>query len=148
MHFKKVRKLCTGFVILYFAIGILAAPLPRHEIFPFFSWFLFPLTPSEEVSYALKVHKNQGAEISADGWNQGLIPFKGENNIDLHYMCQRLGKAYENQNYEEEEAVLNLLEKHYIRAPYIFDLVKIKYHPVKRWKTGAEETITVRCYEK
>lgn len=129
-------------------MGLLAAPLPRHEIFPFFSWFLFPLTPSEEVSYALKVRQNNGQKIESEGWNQGLLPFKGNNHIDVHYLCQRLGRAYISNDFDEESAAMDILEQQYLKPPYVFDLVRITYHPVRRWKGDEEEVTIVRCYER
>ena len=146
---KKFRKLLTGFIFLYFIIGLAATPLPRHEIFPFFCWFLFPLTPGEETSYAFRVHRNQGQQYDASQHNQGLIPFKGQtNHIDVHYLARRIGRAIEKNDKKDLEDALTILENQYLSAPYSVELVRIHYHPVKRWKEGKEEINVIKKWEK
>ena len=130
----KIRKYAWRFVFIYFAVGVMALPLPRHEVFPFFSWFLFPLTPSEQMIYGFRVYENDGKNSSGEILNKGLFAFKGENNIDIHYLCQRIGNSIKTENREELQLCIQILEAHYVKSPFHLELVKQNYHPVRRWK--------------
>jgi hypothetical protein len=48
----------------YFAHGLLTLLLPRREIFPMYSWFLFALIPGRESRYALRLQEVGGQKLA------------------------------------------------------------------------------------
>ncbi|GAB4269695.1 MAG TPA: hypothetical protein DIU37_00110 [Opitutae bacterium] len=134
-HVLTVQRSIILFLAFYFFGGLLALPLQKHELFPVFSWFLFPLTPHEEVQYALRVY-----EYNNKVWNppilfrEGRGHFKGAGSIEFYEVLQNAGAAYNENNMERFNKNMQLLNA-YLITPYTVEIVQIAYDPLQYWKT-------------
>ncbi|MGD0057776.1 MAG: hypothetical protein ABSD58_00010 [Verrucomicrobiia bacterium] len=52
------------FLAGYFALGFSTLALPRGEVFPCFSWFLFALVPGRESQYAVRLQEVRGQKLA------------------------------------------------------------------------------------
>ena len=125
--------------------------LRSTEIFPFFTWDLFSHIPtSPKTDFAIFVE-----EIDGRKFDPGLDVMKQKSsflnvqNATLYTVIQRLGVAITRGNKNEEIFIRNMLESEYFspfntRAKYM--IVKRKYDPVDKWKTGRSNNEVIKEY--
>ena len=146
-YYQWIRRAVPTFLIVYCLGGFLALLTPAYEVFPVFSWFLFPLTPGEEMHYELKVYEYGGATIDPPClYQEGGGLFVGEHSIELFELIQTLGHAVESKDRFREINALLLLEN-YLKVPYEVELVNVSYSPVERWKKGSAEIIALKTFK-
>ena len=146
-YYQWIRRAVPTFLIVYCLGGFLALLTPAYEVFPVFSWFLFPLTPSDEIRYELRVYEYGGVIVDPPClYQEGEGKFVGEHSIELFELIQKLGRAAESQNLQDEKNALLLLEN-YLKIPYRVELLSVSYSPVERWKTGYEEITPLKTFK-
>jgi len=146
-YYQWIRRVVPAFLIIYCLGGFLALLTPAYEVFPVFSWFLFPLTPGDEIHYELRVYEYGGVTVNPPClYQEGGGRFVGEHSIELFELIQSLGRATESKNDLGEQGVLLLLEN-YLKAPYQVELVNVSYSPVERWKTGSAKIIPLKSFK-
>jgi hypothetical protein len=105
-------------------LGLCAGANQKHEVFPFFSWFLFPLTPNRVTQYELAPPPT-------------LTNLGRTHQMDLHVLEQELGSALERRDTVATPTLLRRLERNFLVCPSHFAVVRTDYEPRTRWTTGA-----------
>jgi hypothetical protein len=125
------------FLLIYLSIGLLGLLTPRQEIFPFFSWFLFPETPQiPQREYNLRL-------FEVNGVHHGVEPYYKDapsaeyaeqpNSPEVWQIIQNMGKAYLAEDTERLNELRHLLETAWIPNVTGYSLVMIDYDPIKRF---------------
>ena len=138
---RRHRHFLTGCVACVFIFGILSAPTPKHEVFPFFCWFLFSITPGPGIHYSIEIthQENEPLSPSQPFQKSPLVQFF-ESSTNADRIIQNLGRAIEDGNEEEIERFRDLLENNYFRSPVRYRVLKNKRDPLQYQRTGISET--------
>jgi hypothetical protein len=121
----------------YFALGLLTLLLPRREVFPLYSWFLFALVPGRESDYALRLREVNGQKLPEPVLYQdakGLVA--DPHNVTVREIVQQFGRAVEKGRVQERLRIRRVMEKDYLPPLCRYELVIITYDPLARWRTG------------
>lgn len=105
---------------MYALLGVCASVNQNYEVFPFFSWFLFPLTPHYVERYELSPKPS-------------LTALGALHLTDLDQLVQRLGKAVDAGDQKQTLEVRSLLEQNFLMTPCGYRVVKLRYDPLARW---------------
>lgn len=125
------------FLAGYFVLGLATLALPRQEVFPCYSWFLFALVPGRESQYAVRLQEVRGQKLAEPVLFQDADSFVDEpHNVMAHELVQRLGAAVERGPTDEQLRLRRVMEKDYLPAPCRYQLVVLTYEPLTRWRTG------------
>jgi hypothetical protein len=139
------RNLCAGFLLSLFVLGIAAAPTPKHEVFPFFCWFLFALTPGIEDNYELIITEYDGQAVTPPQsfMTSSLVTGRGaESSSNAHRIIEALGQAVVAGDADAIQAHRHMLEGNYFSKPVTYQIKKKIYDPLKYRRTGlAEESV-------
>jgi hypothetical protein len=145
---KAYRRLKLGmvlFVALVFFGGLASGPRRNNETFPFYSWFLFSLTPQAKDKYAIKVTQYGPHRFKPARFYEHLVGVLGQpHSPTAHKIIQRLGEAVKRGDEEEVAKQRRLLEDNFMPGPSQYWLAEIFYDPVVRYKTGAVEEKRLR----
>lgn len=135
-----LRRFLSGFIVAYFFLGMLSLATPQREIFPFFSWFLFPFTPNPGSSYHLLILEYGGKTVDPPLYHREL-PFQTRNiaDIDLYTTVQRLGKALDSGDQKRVEKLTILIEEKFLTLPVRYHVMQITSDPVEEFLTGQRE---------
>jgi hypothetical protein len=139
------RRLKTGlvlFVALVFFGGLASLPRLNQETFPFYSWFLFALTPQAQIKYNIRIdelalYKLEEAKMTVYYEQAGGIVGQ-PHSPTAHKIIQRLGAAYVRGDKAEVERQRRLLEGNFLPLPNRYTLVEIWYDPIERYRTGEQ----------
>ncbi len=129
------------FAALFLAVQVLAGYAgwftPRHEIFPFTSWFLFSLVPNRVKDYDLLLHgtPNQPQEPPQSFNRSGALVY-APHSIVTYQLIQQLGDAVRQEDAPRVEFLRRQIEEQFAVGPMGYDLLELTYKPVARWKTG------------
>lgn len=129
------------FLITYVILGFFSLLTPRQEIFPVFSWFLFPFTPQlDQMEFNLRL-------IELNGIPQEHHPFYKEASPDFTLkphspeawlIIQNLGNAYMKRDLGKVEELRKLLEHNYIPNVTAYSLVEIGFNPIKAFQRAPD----------
>ena len=137
--YRRVRRWLSALLFGYVGLGFAATAVPGFEVFPFFCWFLFPITPSVETRYALEVEMFGGAAIEPPRTFQELDVVEDPFAMDAWTTIQALGRAVDAGDSSEEERLRARLEANYLARPSRYRLVRRVFDPLDRWSTGRIE---------
>lgn len=115
----------------YAVLGVCAAANDKHEVFPFFSWFLFPITPAQVTRYELTTSAapTRLAEVLS---------------MDREVIVQKLGKALAAHDVERIFELRQRLERNFLNGPCSYAVTRRTYDPVAAWlgtDTGVSQVI-------
>ena len=114
--------------------------LPRGEVFPCYSWFLFALVPGRESSYALRLLEVRGQKLAEPVLFQEAEGYvENPHDVTVRELAQQLGAATEHGRMDEQGRVRQILEKNRLPSPCRYELVSMTYDPLVRWRTGRYE---------
>lgn len=121
---------------LYVGLGLLAALRPGFEVFPFFSWFLFPIVPSTEPRYELVVEQleGRGFEPAVNVMTLGWV--RDPKAMDLWSNTQRLGTSLERGEADGVRLMRTVLEGNYLCPPSRYRVERVVMDPMERWQTA------------
>jgi len=135
--YRILRGWITLFLAGYFLSGLLTLLLPRQEVFPVYSWFLFPLAPGRETRYALRLQQVRGQSLDPPLLYQDAGDFVADpHSVTVDELVQQLGRAEQAGRWEESRRIRLLLEKDHLPRPCRYELVTITFDPLVRWRTG------------
>jgi hypothetical protein len=138
MRLYRITKLwLSSFLAVYFVVGLLTEIYPGREVFPFFSWFLFTLAPQAGEQYALVLREVNGTMIDPPRLYQetdDLVP--NVQSDKMAELIQRLGAAIEQGETAKERQFRELLEANYLFPNTRYDIMRIDFDPLVRWRTG------------
>lgn len=115
----------------YAALGLSASANDKYEVFPFFSWFLFPVTPNQVTRFELATTatKTRLAEVLS---------------MDLEVLIQDLGHAVVSEDAERIAELRQRLESNFLGRPCRYAVKRHVYDPVAAWQgadAGAPQVI-------
>jgi hypothetical protein len=135
------------FLAGYFVLGLATLALPRQEVFPCYSWFLFALVPGRESQYAIRFQEVRGQKLAEPVLFQDAEDFVDEpHNAMAHELIQQFGAAVETGRTDEQLRLRRVMEKDYLPTPCRYELVVLTYEPLTRWRTGAYEARSLGEY--
>jgi len=140
-----MRLALTGFLLSIFIFGILAAPTKKHEIFPYFCWFLFSQTPGIEDNYELIIIAFDGKPLEPPQsfMTSPVVSGRGaESSTNAHRIIEALGKAILKGHPDRIQEHRSMVEGNYFNKPVSYRIKKKIYDPIQYRRTGkAEESI-------
>jgi hypothetical protein len=107
----------------YAVLGLGASANQGYEVFPFFSWFLFPLTPNYVTRYEL----TPLPALSALG---------RLHQMDMHVLLQEFGAALDGRDPLTSATLRGRLEGNFFVLPCQYAIARTEYEPIARWITG------------
>ncbi len=141
----RTRHALAGFLLSLLVLGILAAPTKKHEVFPFFCWFLFSQTPGIEDNYELIIiaHNGQTLDHPQSFMTSPLVDGKGqESSTNAHRIIEALGKAIIANDQAAITTQRAMIEGNYFNQPVSYQIKKKIYDPIQYRRTGkAEESV-------
>ena len=145
--YRILRGWVTIFLAGYFAVGLSTLLLPRREVFPVYSWFLFALVPGQESRYALRLQEVRGQKLAEPVLYQnadGLVA--DPHSVTVRELVQQFGLAVEKGRVREQLRIRRMMEKDHLPSPCRYELVIITYDPLVRWRTGRYEVRLLAQY--
>lgn len=134
---KLKTRIAVGFFI-YMAVALAGLPTEKHEIFPFYAWILFPVTPNTVEQYRLELE------------DTGTTPFKPRpgagDPIDYFAALQRLGSALAAGRTSDAERERRFLESNYLPPDTPYRLVRLRMDPAHYYRTGEAERSIIRTF--
>jgi hypothetical protein len=124
-------------------LGVLLAP--GQEVFPLYSWFLFPLTPNPGVRAELRLLEYKGrvyaTPVSLESAREVVVTTQAPAVVRL---ARDLARAVAQKNEPETKRIREILEGNYLAGSGRYELVEIEYDPIQRLRSGAEQVRKVR----
>lgn len=120
-----------------FGLGLVSAV--RGEIFPFASWFLFSRVPQQVTAYELRAVEWNGAKFDPPS-SVTAVPhlLRSPQSSTVRDLIQRIGRATEQKT--DVAPALAVFRQHlHADGRGIFAVVRLKYDPLERWRTGQME---------
>ena len=147
LKYKLLKRLSYFVLIAYFAGGIWAERLPGHEVYPVFSWFLFTHVPAESLWFTIVIHKVDGQAVDPPvDYQDAAAIVPDPHSVTANYVIQRLGRDIVYRHGRGVERIRELLERDYLPRNTEYDLVRVKYHPIRSWKNGQVQRRVLRHY--
>lgn len=142
MRYWHLRRWLPRMGLGYVLAGLLAAGVPGFEVFPFFSWFLFPIVPTTELRYELVLHRHVGAAIEPPRDLQEMKIFSDPTAMDLWLATQRLGKELTRDGEAGAAATRALIEANFVCAGSEYAVHEVRFDVLDRWVK--KETVSRR----
>ncbi len=149
LHVYRRRKYWLAAVlVLQLAGGLGVLLVPGQEIFPLFSWFLFPLTPEAGVRYELQI-----LEFRGQAYAVAMAPIAIPGAVDPAQMPtvvalgHRLGLALAVGDEAEVRRLRGLLEGGLLPGVGRYALVAVTYDPIARLRTGTGQVLRMREFK-
>lgn len=139
MGYRTLRRVLPGALWAYLVAGFLAAAAPGFEVFPFFCWFLFPVTPNVETRYELMVERLGERRWSEPVRYQSLDLVEDPHAMDLWFSVQALGDALEAGEGATVADVRRRLELNFLPSPSRWGVDRVRFDPLERHRTGEVE---------
>ncbi|MDP2735831.1 MAG: hypothetical protein Q8P12_06515 [bacterium] len=146
------KLLLVSFLLFYFVAGIYTARLPGGEWYPFFSWFLFPTTPlPQQTDHSIRFLAVAGKELDPPlllHENHGLLSLEAHSSTEYLGIVRMLGESMERRDQKGVEHYREQLEKNFLYRPVRYELVKITFNPIERFRNGTILKVTsVKTFE-
>jgi hypothetical protein len=145
--YRILRGWVALFLAGYFSLGLLTLLLPRREVFPLYSWFLFALVPGRESQYALRLQEVSGQKLAEPLLYQDAESLVADpHSVTVRELVQQFGLAVENGRAREQFRIRRIMEKDHLPSPCRYEVVIITYDPLDRWRTGRYEVRSLAQY--
>jgi hypothetical protein len=145
--YRILRGWVALFLAGYFVLGLATAILPQQEVFPVYSWFLFPLVPGQQTRYALRLLETPGQKFATPLLYQdaeGLVA--NPHSVTVDELVQQLGLAVKTGKTDEQQRLRQVLEKNHLPSQCQYELVTIVFDPLGRWRTKQYEIRSIAQY--
>jgi hypothetical protein len=139
VRYRTLRRALPGALWAYLVAGFLAATAPGFEVFPFFCWFLFPVTPNVESRHELMVERLGGRTWDEPVSYQSLDLVDDPYAMDLWTTVQALGAAVEAADDAEVARLRRRLEANFLPAPSRWGVDRVTFDPLVRYRAGTIE---------
>ena len=136
MRYRTTRRVLPWLGGGYVLLGLLATMAPGFEIFPFFCWFLFPVTPNVETRYELMVSEIGGRRLPAVTEYQSMDLVEDPMAMDLWIAVQALGRAEADDDRDQIKTLRARIELNFLPAPNRYRLDRVTFDPIERWRDG------------
>lgn len=136
-RYRRLQIFVAAALTFVFVVGMAGEIPPRHENFPFASWSLFSLVPGRRKEFDLILHTaNDPTPGAGLPFNQADRLVFHPHSIVVHEVIQQLGDAARADNDAAVRALRRQIEQEFVPAVTRYDLVRVTYTPVERWRTG------------
>ena len=147
-RYRRLQLFAVAALAFMLAVGLGGLLLPSGEVFPFASWSLFSLVPGPQGEFDLVLHD------AGDGPDNAGRSFRGadhlvrhSHSVVFHELIQQLGVAEERRDAAASRALRRQIESDFEPGVRRYDLVRVKYSPIERWRTGTvRETAGMRTF--
>lgn len=136
MRYATLRRALPGALWVYLVAGFMAAAAPGFEVFPFFCWFLFPVTPNVEERYELTVERLGDQTWTEPVSYQSLDLVEDPHAMDLWFSTQALGDAIQANDLKRVSEIRRRLEANFLPAPSRYGVDRVRFDPLERYRTG------------
>jgi hypothetical protein len=149
--YRRTRWLVAAIWVVYPLIGVATqwAParwFPHRELYPFYSWSLFALVPNMEHRYTARIYEANGEIMEPPTlFEEARRNVRQPHSAAVLQLFTRLARAHEAGQEAEVERLLRLVDDH-IPRPARFELVRLTYQPVERWRNGTQEETPIRMF--
>lgn len=138
MSYRFVRIWLPRLLPAYVFAGMLASAAPGFEVFPFFCWFLFPVTPTVETRYELEVERLGGQALAEPTPFRKLHLVAEPHAMDAWTAIQALGRALRDEDPAEVTRLRRRLEANFLPGPSRYQVVEVVFDPMERWRGEAD----------
>ena len=148
LRYRSLQLAAAAALAFMFVVGLGGTLLPSHEVFPFASWFLFSLVPGRGSEFDLVLH-SAGDDPAAPGRSFRTADYlvRHPHSVVFHALIQQLGAAEERHDADASRGLRRQIEADFEPRIVRYDLVRVRYSPVERWRTGhVRETTTLRSF--
>lgn len=126
--------------LLYFLGSFYTSGTLEGEAYPFFSWFVFTKVPPKfQEGYTIRILKYGDKQLHSpvsfeDAYD--VYMNRGIASPQYNYMIRALGTSVENKDLREIKRHRHTLEATFLSQPVVYEVVKIKFSTLERWRTG------------
>jgi hypothetical protein len=140
----------VGGFLVYLALAVLAIPTRRHEVFPFFCWFLFPVTPNVQQQFVLRLREVDGTPLpSTPTYSQAGDWVTEPQSMDAYVAIQALGAAVTANDDSDVSRAWQTLCGNFLPGPSEVELLRVTQDPLQTWRgappLSAESIGSFRC---
>jgi hypothetical protein len=134
-------------LVLQLVGGLSVLLVPGQEVFPLFSWFLFPLTHAPGVRFEIRILGYQGHHYPV-----AVAPVDLPGAVEpaqlptLVVVGRNLGRALAAGDEPEVRRWRGLLEGGLIHGVDRYALVEVAFDPIAALRSGSEQVRTVRVF--
>ena len=149
LRYRRLQIFVAAALTFVLVVGLAGELPPRHENFPFASWSLFSLVPGRRSEFDLILHaKGDPPPGTGRPFNQAKGLVYHPHSIVAHEVIQQLGDAEQHAHADASRTLRRQIELDFVPAVKRYDLVRVTYTPVERWRTGRVlASATVRSFE-
>lgn len=139
-RYRSTQRLFAGFLGLMLFVGIGSQFFNgRHELFPFYSWFLFSLVPQPDAAiFELFIHEAPAGRVldppvASRKANEGLI--RSPHSVDLFRTVQELGRAAQAHDVAACDRLRAAVERRFrVAGPVRYEIVRQTFgNAMARW---------------
>ncbi len=139
--YRSLQRLIPWLLVGYVLVALAVIPTRRHEVIPFFCWFLFPITPNVEERYQLWITQNAGRRLPQATAFERAAAFVGQpHSMDAYVGIQTMGKAFRQHDGTMFERARQTVEANFLQAPCGYQLVYLRQDAYEIWHGGLPET--------
>ena len=149
LPYRRLQLFVAAALTFVAIVGLGGTLTPRHEIFPFASWFLFSLVPDRRSEFDLLLRATADHPLDPPRSLRQADGLVGQpHSIVTYELIQQLGRAEQAHDERASRAVRRQIEGQFTGPVTRYELVRITYAPVERYRTDRVlETAPVRSYE-
>ena len=137
LRYRRLQLFAAAALTFVLVVGLAGEIPPRHENFPFASWSLFSLVPGRRSEFDLILHAaGDPPPETGRPFNQADGLVYHPHSIVAHEVIQQLGDAEQHADADASRTLRRQIELEFIPAVTRYDLVRVTYTPVERWRTG------------
>ena len=138
MSYRRLRLFAVALLVVEFVVGMGGWLTPRHEVFPFASWFLFTLVPNHTTEYDLEFRAANGRPLDPPvRFSRAASLVFQPHSITAFNVIQGLGAALEHGTPRETHTLRAQIDAFCGSSHLTYEVVKVTYDPVARYDTGA-----------
>ena len=147
-RYRRLQRFVVAALAFMLVVGLGGTLLPSHEVFPFASWFLFSLVPGRQSEFDLLLHtREEGPAGPGVSFRLADRLVRHSHSVVFHELIQQLGAAEERRDAPASRALRRQIEGDFEPGVVCYDLVRVKYAPIERWRTGrVRESAAVRAF--
>ena len=125
-----------GFLVALVLIGYAAIPLPGNEIFPFYSWTMFSLTPTMGDQFVVAIVHIHGDDLATPlDFQQAGGLVTNSQSIVAYRDIQNMGRALLAHDTEALDSIRHLFERNYLPPGTRYQLWRTHYDPLVHWRS-------------
>jgi hypothetical protein len=115
----------------------------RHEIFPFYSWFLFAQVPGPTTRYTILLYslgegRPLGEPLRLEQAGPDQVP--RPHSVAAAHLVQELGRAWRRGDQQELWRLRRVLESTYLPPSCRYALVRFQNDPLEQWRGQQRST--------